>query len=261
MPPLLLHGQHGGAMKKTCIFANQKGGVGKTACALNVGFELARRGRNILLVDTDPQGNLTSWSGYDPDTFTATVFDVLKGKLCMEDIINVVRDNLWLAPSNILLASIEREIFAVIGYERLLKKALQPVLNNFDHIIIDSPPSLGSLTVNGLVASDEVYITVACEHLSVIGTNKLLETIDAVRENYNSGLEIGKVIPTMYTNTVLATEMLKQLSSYFGEKLAKTPIRRNVRIGESSAMGQSIIYYDPASIGAKDFENLVEEIL
>ncbi|MDP2983138.1 MAG: ParA family protein [Candidatus Latescibacter sp.] len=248
-------------MKKTCIFANQKGGVGKTACALNVGFELAKRGRNILLVDTDPQGNLTSWAGFDPDAFKATIFDVLKGKLCLEEIIIKVSEYLWLAPSNILLASLEREIFAAIGYERLLKKAIQPVLARYDHIIIDSPPSLGSLTVNGLVASDEVYITVACEHLSVIGTNKLLETIDAVRENYNARLEIGKVIPTMYSNTVLATEMLKQLSAFFGDKMAKTPIRRNVRIGESAAMGQSIIYYDPSSIGAKDFENLVEEII
>lgn len=261
MLPELFHGQHGGVMKKTCIFANQKGGVGKTACALNIGFELAKRGYNILLVDTDPQGNLTSWAGFDPDAFTTTMFDVMKGKFCLEDIIINVSEHLWLAPSNILLASIEREIFSSIGYERLLKKVLQPVLNRFDHIIIDSPPSLGALTVNGLVASDEVYITVACEHLSVIGANKLLETIDAVRENYNPRLEIGKVIPTMYTNTVLAMEMLKQLTGFFGEKLAKTPIRRNVRIGESSAVGKSIIYYDPASIGAKDFENLVEEII
>ena len=248
-------------MKKTCIFANQKGGVGKTACSLNIGFELAKRGFNILLVDTDPQGNLTSWSGFDPDSFKTTMFDVMKEKLSMEDIIIDVREHLWIAPSNILLASIEREIFASIGYERLLKKVLQPILDRFDHIIIDSPPSLGAPTVNGLVASDEVYITVACEHLSVIGTSKLLETIDAVRDNYNPSLEIGKVIPTMYTNTVLAMEMLKQLTDFFGDKLAKTPIRRNVRIGESAAMGKSIIYYDPASIGARDFENLVEEII
>jgi chromosome partitioning protein len=248
-------------MKKTCIFANQKGGVGKTACSLNIGFELAKRGYDILLVDTDPQGNLTSWAGYDPDSFETTMFDVMKGKAGIEETIKSVREHLWLAPSNILLASIEREIFSTLGYERLLKKNLQSVLNRFDHIIIDSPPSLGSLTINGLVASDEVYITVACEHLSVIGTGKLLETIDAVRENYNPGLEIGKVIPTMYTNTVLANEMLKQLNSFFGNKLAKTPIRRNVKIGESSAMGKGIIYYDPSSIGAKDFENLVEEII
>jgi chromosome partitioning protein len=115
--------------------------------------------------------------------------------------------------------------------------------------------------VNGLVASDEVYITVACEHLSVIGTNKLLETIDAVRENYNPKLEIGRVIPTMYSNTVFANEMIKQLSSFFGAKLSKTVIRRNVKIGESSAMGQSVIQYDPGSIGARDFESLVEELL
>ncbi len=248
-------------MKKICIFANQKGGVGKTACSLNVSFELARLGRTVLMVDTDPQGNLTSWSGFDPDSFDATTYDVIKGALKVEDVMVQVRDNLWLLPANILLASVEREVFASIGYERILKKAFAPVLDRFDHIILDSPPALGALTINGLVASDEVYVTVACEHLSVIGTSKLLETIEAIRENYNPRLEIGRVIPTLYTNTVLANEMLKQLESFFGEKLTRTVIRRNVKIGESSAMGQSVIYYDPASIGAQDFASLVEEIL
>jgi len=248
-------------MKKTAVFANQKGGVGKTTCTVNIGFELARRNRPVLLIDIDPQGNLTSWCGIDPDECEKTVYDVLKGAAAIEDIVVQIRDNLWLAPSNILLASIEREIFAAIGYERILKRALRPELERFGHILIDCPPSLGALTINGLVAGDEVYIAVACEHLSVIGTNKLLETIDAVRENYNPGLEIGRVIPTMYTKTVLAGEMLKQLGSFFGDKLSGTPIRRNVKIGESSAMGQSIMDYDPRSIGAEDFVNLVEELI
>jgi chromosome partitioning protein len=248
-------------MKKIAVFANQKGGVGKTTCAVNIGFALARRGRKVLLIDIDPQGNLTSWCGQDPDSFERTIYDVLKGNAALDDVILNIHENLWLVPSNILLASIEREIFAAIGYERRLKKAIQPVLERFEHILIDCPPSLGTLTVNGLVASDEVYITVACEHLSVIGTSKLLETIDAVRENYNAKLEIGRVIPTMYSNTVLASEMVKQLSSFFSETLTKTRIRRNVKIGESSAMGQSIMEYDPVSIGAQDFENLVEELM
>jgi chromosome partitioning protein len=252
---------NGMRMKKTCIFANQKGGVGKTACALNIGFELARRGRRILLLDTDPQGNLTTWAGFDPDSFETSMYDVMKGRIDISDAIVEAGENVSIVPSNILLASVEREIFAAIGYERILRKAVAPVLDNFDHVIIDSPPSLGALTVNGLVASDEVYITVACEHLSVIGTNKLLETIDAVRENYNPKLEIGRVIPTMYSNTVLANEMLKQLGAFFGDKLSTTVIRRNVKIGESSAMGKSIIHYDPTSIGARDFENLAGEFL
>ena len=248
-------------MKKVVVFANQKGGVGKTTCTINIGFELARRGRHILLIDMDPQGNLTSWCGLNPDDCNRTVYDVLKGTATMEDIMVQSQENLFVAPSNILLASIEREIFASIGYERILKKALQPIRDRFQHILIDCPPSLGALTINGLVASDEVFITVACEHLSVIGTGKLLETVDAVRDNYNPHLEIGCVIPTMFTKTVLAGEMHKQLSAFFGEKLANTPIRRNVKIGESSAMGKSIIEYDPKSIGAEDFENLVGELL
>ncbi|MBN1292633.1 MAG: ParA family protein [Candidatus Latescibacteria bacterium] len=248
-------------MKKISVFANQKGGVGKTTCAVNVGFELARRGRSVLLIDMDPQANMTTWCGQDPDSFDATIYDVLKGTSNIDDIKVKVKEKVHLAPSNILLASIEREIFAAIGYERRLKKAIQEITENFNHILIDCPPSLGTLTVNGLVASDEVYIAVACEHLSVIGTNKLLETIDAVRDNYNAGLEIGRVIPTMFTNTVLAGEMVKQLSTFFGDTLAKTKIRRNVKIGESSAMGQSIMEYDLQSIGAQDFISLVEEII
>ncbi|MCE5250672.1 ParA family protein [bacterium] len=248
-------------MKRIAVFANQKGGVGKTTCTVNIGFELARKGRSVLLIDLDPQGNLTSWCGSDPDSFERTVYDVIRGTAVIEDVIAPIHKNVWLVPSNILLASIEREIFAAIGYERRLKKALEPVTERFNHILIDCPPSLGALTVNGLVASDEVYITVACEHLSVIGTNKLLETIDAVRDNYNARLQIGRVIPTMYSNTVLAGEMVKQLHSFFGDTLAKTKIRRNVKIGESSAMGQSIMEYDPDSIGAQDFRNLVEELV
>ena len=248
-------------MRKVSVFANQKGGVGKTTCTVNIGFELARRGRSVLLVDMDPQGNLTSWCGLDPDDCSPNVYDLLKGSAAVSDIVQSINDTLWVAPANILLASIEREIFAAIGYERILKKALEGVRKKYDHILIDCPPSLGALTINGLVACDEVYITVACEHLSVIGTNKLLETIDAVRENYNPVLEIGRVIPTMFTKTILAGEMHKQLSAFFGDKLAATSIRRNIKIGESSAMGQSIIEYDPASIGAEDFTNLVEELL
>lgn len=247
-------------MKKVAVFANQKGGVGKTTCAVNIGFELARKGRSILLIDMDPQGNLTSWCGLDPDEQTGTVYNIFKGTHSVADVAMAAGDHLSMVPSNILLSSIEREIFTSIGYERILKRALEPVLDSYDHILLDCPPSLGALTINGLVAADEVYITVACEHLSVIGTSKLLETIDAVRENYNPRLEIGKVIPTMYSNTVLAGEMLKQLKAFFEDKLADTPIRRNVKIGESSAMGQSIFQYDPGSIGAQDFERLVGEI-
>ena len=251
----------GGWMKKIAVFANQKGGVGKTTCAVNIGFELARLGRSILLIDMDPQGNLTSWCGFDPDVQKNTVYDIFKGSKSVDEATITRDDHLSVVPSNILLSSIEREIFASIGYERILKRALGiRISDKYDHILLDCPPSLGTLTINGLVAADEVYIAVACEHLSVIGTNKLLETIDAVRENYNPRLEIGKVIPTMYSNTVLAGEMLKQLKSFFGDKLASTSIRRNVKIGESSAMGQSIYQYDSGSIGAKDYESLVKEI-
>ena len=248
-------------MKKIAVFANQKGGVGKTTCAVNIGFELCNLGHRVLLIDIDPQGNMTSCCGEEPDSFEQTIYDIIKGEAKLEDVMMKIQEGLWLVPSNILLASVEREIIASIGYERYLKKALKPVLRRFDHILIDCPPSLGTLTINGLVAGDEVYIAVACEHLSVIGTNKLVETIDAVRENYNTKLKIGKVIPTMYSKTVLAAEMVRQLSSFFGDVLTKTKIRRNVKIGESSAMGMSIMQYAPESNGAEDFGKLVKELL
>ncbi len=248
-------------MKKIAVFANQKGGVGKTTCTVNIGFALAAKGRRVLLVDMDPQGNLTSWCGIDPDNSDRTIYNVLKGTAAAIDCIVPAREGLSLIPANIQLASVEKEIYGNIGWENKLKKALAPVLDRFDHILVDCPPSLGAMTINGLVAADEVYITVACEHLSVIGTTKLMETIDEVRENSNPALSIGRVIPTMYTNTVHAGEMVRQLERFFGDRLAKTRIRRNVKIGECSATGVSIFQYDPKSIGAEDFEQLVEELL
>jgi chromosome partitioning protein len=248
-------------MEKKAVFANQKGGVGKTTCAVNIGFELARRGHSVLLVDLDPQANMTSWCGHDPDELDNTVYSILKNGDGISDTILDVKENVDLVPANILLASIEHEIFSQIGYERRLKKAFESIEDTYSHILMDCPPSLGALTVNGLVAADEVYITVACEHLSVIGTSKLVETIDAVRDNYNPDLEIGKVIPTMYMRTVLADEMIKQLKDFFGDNLTNTVIRRNVKIGESSAMQKSVMEYAPGSAGAQDYKALVEELL
>jgi chromosome partitioning protein len=214
-----------------------------------------------LLVDIDPQANLTTCCGLNTESLEKTIYDVLKKTCTLKDIITQINGNSYIAPSNLMLASMERELFGMIGYESILKKALIPVLNDFDYIIIDCPPSLGSLTINGLVACNEVYITVTCDHLGLIGVSKLLDTINAVRENYNQEITVGKVIPVMYSKTILATEMLKQLESHFGDNLVSTKIRRNVKIGESSAVGQSIIAYDPKSIGAHDFTNLIKELL
>ena len=248
-------------MKKVTTFANQKGGVGKTTCAMNIGYCLAEMGKSILFVDIDPQGNLTMCCGLNPESLEKTIYDVFKKTCLLKDIIARINGKSYIAPSNLMLASMERELFGMVGYESILKKALTPVLNDFDHIIIDTPPSLGSLTINGLVACNEVYITVTCEHLGLIGVNRLLGTIEAVRENYNQDITVGKVIPVMYSKTILAAEMLKQLESHFGDNLVSTRIRKNVKIGESSAVGQSIISYDPKSIGAKDFVDLVKELL
>lgn len=248
-------------MKKITTIANQKGGVGKTTCAMNIGYCLARLGKEILLVDLDPQGNLTSCCGLNTESLEKTIYDVFRNTRPLEDIIVTIGDNFHIAPSNIMLAPIERELFGIIGYESILKKALMPLLNCFDHIIIDCPPSLGSLTINGLVACNEVFIIVTCEHLSLIGVSKLLDAIDAIRVNYNRDITVGKVIPMMYSKTILAKEMLQQLENHFNDTLTTAKIRRNVKIGESSAVGQSIIAYEPKSIGAQDFLLLAKELL
>lgn len=248
-------------MKKVTAFANQKGGVGKTTCAMNIGYCLAKMGKMTLLVDLDPQGNLSTCCGLNTESLEKTIYDIFRKTCPLKDTILQIEDNLYIVPSNLMLASIERELFGMIGYESILRKALVPVLDDFDHIIIDCPPSLGSLTINGLVACNEVYIPATCEHLTLIGVSKLLDAIDTIRENYNKEITVGKVIPVMYSKTILSNEMLKQLASRFEGTLSSTRIRRNVKIGESSAMGKSITAYDPRSIGAKDFTDLLEELL
>jgi chromosome partitioning protein len=248
-------------MEKVITVANQKGGVGKTTCAMNIGYGLAKIGRKILLVDLDPQANLTASCGVDAGAVEKTLYDVLSKALPLDDAIIEIEDNFYLAPSHLMLTTIERELFGKIGYESMVKKALSPIVGNFDHVIIDCPPSLGSLTINGLVACNEVFLTVACEHLSLIGVNKLLDTIEAIRENYNPEIRVGKVIPVMYSKTILANEMLKQLRNHFGHALSSTKIRRNVKIGEATAVGKSILSYAPGSIGAQDFTDLIKELI
>jgi len=248
-------------MEKVITVANQKGGVGKTTCAMNIGYGLAKMGRTILLVDLDPQANLTASCGLDTGSIEKTLYDVLSKALPLKDTLIEIEDRFYLVPSHLMLTSIERELFGRIGYESILKKALSPIRESFDHVIIDCPPSLGSLTINGLVACNEVFLTVACEHLSLIGVNKLLDTIEAIRENYNPEIRVGKVIPVMYSKTVLANEMLEHLRNHFGHTLSSTKIRRNVKIGEATAVGKSILSYEPSSIGARDFTDLIKELI
>jgi chromosome partitioning protein len=256
-----LNGNGLDCMERVTTVANQKGGVGKTTCAMNLGYGLAQLGRRILLVDLDPQANLTACCGVSTDSVENTLYDVFRNTCPFTDTIIEIEEHFYLAPSHLRLTSIERELFGRIGYERILKKALSPLVGDFDHVIIDCPPSLGSLTINGLVACNEVFITVACEHLSLIGVSKLLDTIVAIRENYNPEIRVGKVIPVMYSKTILANEMLKQLWNHFNHTLSSTKIRRNVKIGESTAVGKSILAYDPGSIGARDFTDLIRELI
>jgi len=248
-------------MERIITIANQKGGVGKTTCAMNIGYGLATMGRRILLVDLDPQANLTACCGVSADSVGKTIYDVF-GKACpLTDAIIGIDDKFSLVPSHLMLSSLERELFGRIGYESILKRALSPIVADFEHVIIDCPPSLGSMTINGLVACNEVFITVACEHLSLIGVSKLLDTIEAVRENYNTEIKVAKVIPVMYSKTILANEMLRQLQNHFDHTLSSTRVRRNVKIGEATAVGKSILSYEPGSIGARDFNDLIRELI
>jgi len=248
-------------MGKTVVFANQKGGVGKTTSALNLGAYLAEAGRKILLVDFDPQANASS--GVGADGSRPGVYELLTGKA---EVRSVVQDTsvkgLRIIPSSIHLTGATVELIDVEGREFLLKKALAPLKAEYDYLFVDCPPSLGLLTVNGLTAADAVLIPLQCEYYAMEGLSMLLQTIRRVQAGPNPGLQIGGILFTMYdTRTRLAHEVVKEVSGYFKEKVFRTIIPRNVRISEAPSYGKPISLYDPECIGARSYQKLAEEVL
>jgi chromosome partitioning protein len=250
----------GAALGQVIAFANQKGGVAKTTTTLNLAVAFHEMGHRVLAVDLDPQGNLTMSQGMDPDTVERSMFDVLVRSLPIEDVI--VRAEVDVAVSSIDLAGAELALSSMIGRERALQKALLPVRSVYDFILIDTPPSLGLLTINALTAADSVIVPVQCEYLSLRGLVQLEGTLSMIRENLNPVVEIRGILPTMYDGRTLhAKEAVEMLRENFGDLVFNTRIRKTVRYAEAPVQGSSVLKYDPTGPAAAAYRDLAKEVL
>ena len=250
-------------MGKCIAVANQKGGVGKTTTSVNLSSCLASYGRKVLLIDTDPQGNASSGVGAEKEQITTSVYDVLINDTSMKDaIISTEYHNLDLCPSNIDLAGAEIELVAEDNREFLLKNALETVKDEYDFIIIDCPPSLGLLTLNSFVCADSIIIPIQCEYYALEGLSQLTNTIRKIKAAFNPTLEIEGVLLTMYdTRTNLSMQVAREVKKYYGSKLYKSVIPRNVRLSEAPSFGQPINVYDKSSKGSSCYMALASEVI
>jgi chromosome partitioning protein len=245
----------------TVAIANQKGGVGKSTTAINLGAGLAFQGERILLLDLDPQGNTTSGLGIDRAAIEYSTYDVLVEDVAIEDAIepSSVRD-LFVLPATIELAGAEIELVSMFSREARLGNAIKDTVGDFDFILIDCPPSLGLLTVNGLAAADQVLIPIQCEYYALEGVSQLLRNVQLVQRNLNPQLEVEGVVLTMYDGrTTLAADVVAQVREHFGETTYRTVIPRTVRLSEAPSYGEPIEAYDPMSRGAIAYRELARE--
>ena len=249
-------------MARTIAIANQKGGVGKTTTAVNLCACLAALKKKVLLVDCDPQGNATSGFGINKSELEATVYDVLINNKDIHEAIKATEYKVDLLPSNIELAGAEIELVAAISRETRLKKALSPVLEEYDFIFIDCPPSLGLLTLNSLAAADSVLMPIQCEFYALEGVSQLMNTIQLIQNNLNPDLKIEGVLMTMYdARTNLSMQVVHEVRKNFGDAVYKSMIPRNVRLSEAPSYGEPIIVYDGKSKGAEEYMNLAKEVI
>ena len=245
---------------RVIALANQKGGVAKTTTTLNLGVAFKEMGYRVLLVDLDPQGNLTMSQGLNPDTIETSMFDVLVRKIPISDVIE--RREVDLAVASIDLAGAELALAALIGRERSLEKALLEVRDRYDFILIDTPPSLGLLTINAFVAATGVIVPVQCEYLALRGLVQLENTLAMVRENLNPRVGVEGIVPTMYDGRTLhAREAVEILEENFGDLVFKTRIRKTVRYAEAPVKGSSVLGYDPTGAAAEAYRELAKEVL
>lgn len=250
------------SLGKVISIANQKGGVGKTTTSVNLGACLAHIGKKVLLVDIDPQGNATSGAGVEKGDVQQCIYDVLVDDLELDAVIQITAvENLHVVPATIQLAGAEIELVPTISREVRLKKAIDQVKDRYDYILIDCPPSLGLLTLNSLTASDTVLIPVQCEYYALEGLSQLLNTVRLVQKHLNSDLLIEGVLLTMLdARTNLGLQVIQEVKKYFQNKVFKTIIPRNVRLGEAPSHGEPIIIYDPKSRGAEVYLELAKEV-
>jgi chromosome partitioning protein len=250
-------------MTVVIAIANQKGGVGKTTTAINLGAALVELERRALLVDLDPQSALSGAVGLDSNTLDRSIYNVLvDSRLPIQEVIFSIRPNLDVVPSNIDLAAAEIELISAIGREYILKEALAPVLDQYDYVLIDSPPSLGLLTINALTAAHQIIIPLQCEYLALRGMRFLLDTIEKVKVKLNPQLELLGVLPTMCnTRTIHAQEVIDEIRSIFGDKVFPVIIKSSIRFAEAPVAHQSILEYEPRHNGAMAYRQLAEVIV
>jgi chromosome partitioning protein len=245
---------------RVIAFANQKGGVAKTTTTLNLAAAFAEEGYRVLCIDMDPQGNLTMSQGIDPDTLEVSMFDVLVHDLSIREVIR--RREVDVACSSIDLAGAEIAMSMKIGRERSLDKALREVSEDYDFICIDTPPSLGLLTINALTAADKVIVPVQCEYLSMRGLIQLQNTLSMIRENLNPDVDIAGILPTMVdSRTLHAKEAIEILEENFGDRVFGARIRKTIRFAEAPVKGMSVLKYDPTGTAADAYRQLAKEVL
>ena len=249
-------------MAKVIAFANQKGGVGKTTTAINLSTVLAKRNKKTLLIDMDPQGNATSGVGIEKN-LEKSIYNVLIEENSIEEaILKTNIKNLDICPSTINLAGAEVELVSMMSREMRLKEKLENIKNNYDYILIDCPPSLGLITLNAFTASNSVLIPVQCEYYALEGLGQLLNTVKLVKKHLNKDLEIEGALLTMFdTRTNLSKQVVDEVKKYFGDKVYKTVIPRNVKLSEAPSYGMPITVYDSRSKGAKCYDKLGKEVI
>ena len=249
-------------LPRVIAIANQKGGVGKTTTAVNLGAALAELDFRVLVLDLDPQGNATTGLGINPRDVEGSVYDVLLNDVPLEDVVEpTTLRNLFVAPATIDLAGAEIELVPVMSRELRLKRAIDQVRPDYDIVMIDCPPSLGLLTVNGLAAADDVIVPIQCEYYALEGLGQLLRNVGLVQSNLNQSLDVRGIILTMYdARTKLADQVESEVRNYFGPKVYRTVVPRTVRLSEAPSFGQPIIVFDSTSRGASAYRDLAKEV-
>ena len=250
-------------MGRAIAIANQKGGVGKTTTSINLSATLAEKGKKVLVIDTDPQGNTTSGLGLDKEELNETVYELMIGECDIDEVIHKnVFDNLDIIPSNVNLAAVEIELIDAEQKEYILREAIDKVKDKYDFIIIDCPPSLSMLTVNAMTTANTVLVPIQCEYYALEGLGQLVHTVNLVKDRLNPELEMEGVVFTMFdSRTNLSLQVVENVKEHIQENVYKTIIPRNIRLAEAPSYGMPINLYEPKSAGAEAYRLLADEVI